>query len=231
MALLDDQSMDIKIEPSWKKALKEEFSKSYFSELADFVRKEYKSKKIYPPPKFIFRAFELCPFGDVRVVILGQDPYHGKGQANGLCFSVSEGIQMPPSLQNIYKEIQDDLKLEAPASGNLENWAKQGVFLLNATLTVRANNPGSHQHKGWEQFTDAVIKTLSDKKENLVFILWGKYAQDKGAVIDRAKHLVLTAAHPSPYSASNGFFGCRHFSKTNEYLKKHGKDPILWAKQ
>ncbi len=221
--------MDIKIEPSWKKALEEEFSKPYFIELAEFVRKEYKSTKIYPPPKFVFRAFELCPFDDVRVVILGQDPYHGEGQANGLCFSVLDGVRMPPSLQNIYKEIQDDLGIEMPVSGNLEHWAKQGVFLLNATLTVRAKNPGSHQNRGWEQFTDAVIKALSDKKEHLVFILWGKYAQEKGAVINRTKHLVLTAAHPSPYSALNGFFGCRHFSKANGYLKQHGKDPILWA--
>ncbi|MDP3729185.1 MAG: uracil-DNA glycosylase [bacterium] len=230
--------MDIKIESSWKEALKEEFSKPYFTELADFIRKEYKSTKIYPPPKFVFRAFELCPFDDVRVVILGQDPYHGEGQAHGLSFSVPKGVHMPPSLQNIYKEIEDDLgrrsrasprELKAPTSGNLEHWAKQGVFLLNATLTVRAQNPGSHQRKGWEQFTDVVIKTLSDKKEDLVFLLWGKYAQEKGAVIDRAKHLVLTAAHPSPYSAANGFFGCRHFSKTNEYLKKHGQEPIRWA--
>ncbi len=221
--------MDIKIEPSWKEALKEEFAKPYFAELAEFVRKEYKSAKVYPPPKFVFRAFELCPFNKVRVVILGQDPYHGQGQADGLCFSVPEGVAMPPSLQNIYKEIQDDLGLEIPASGNLERWAKQGVFLLNATLTVRAKNPGSHQHRGWEQFTDAVIKTLSDKKENLVFLLWGKYAQEKGVVIDRKKHLVLTAAHPSPYSASAGFFGCHHFSKTNNYLKKHSQEPIKWA--
>lgn len=221
--------MDIKIEPSWKEALKEEFSKPYFAELAEFVRKEYKSTKIYPPAKFVFRAFELCPFDDVQVVILGQDPYHGAGQANGLCFSVPEGVGMPPSLQNIYKEIQYDLGLKMPVSGNLEHWTKQGVFLLNATLTVRAKNPGSHQNKGWEQFTDAVIRALSDKKEHLVFLLWGKYAQEKGAVIDRKKHLVLTAAHPSPYSASSGFFGCRHFSRTNEYLKQHSKDPILWA--
>lgn len=221
--------MNIKIETSWKKALKKEFLKPYFTELADFVRKEYKTTKIYPPPKFVFRAFELCPFNNVRVVILGQDPYHGQGQANGLCFSVPEDVQMPPSLQNIYKEIQDDLDLKAvPTSGNLEHWARQGVFLLNATLTVRAKSPGSHQHKGWEEFTDAVIKTLSDKKENLVFILWGKYAQDKGSVIDGTRHLVLTAVHPSPFSAYNGFFGCRHFSKTNEYLKKYKKDPILW---
>ena len=221
--------MDIKIEPSWKEALKEEFSKPYFLELAEFVRKEYQSTKIYPPPKFVFHAFELCPFDKVRVVILGQDPYHGEGQAHGLSFSVPAGIRMPPSLQNIYKEIESDLGLKAPASGNLEHWAKQGVFLMNATLTVRANHPGSHQHKGWEEFTDAVIKALSDKKEHLVFLLWGKYAQEKGAVIDRTKHLVLTAPHPSPYSVASGFFGCRHFSKTNEYLKQHGQEPIRWV--
>ena len=226
--------MDIKIESSWKEALKEEFSKPYFAELTEFIRKEYKTTKIYPPPKFVFRAFELCPFNKVRVVILGQDPYHGQGQADGLSFSVPESVPMPPSLQNIYKEIQDDLGLKAPASrlpeaGNLKHWAKQGIFLLNATLTVRAKNPGSHQRKGWEQFTDAVIKTLSDKKEHLVFLLWGKYAQEKGAVIDRKKHLVLTAAHPSPYSAASGFFGCRHFSKTNNFLKKRGQKPIRWA--
>lgn len=220
--------MDVKIESSWKKSLKDEFKKPYFKELTDFVRKEYKSAKVYPPPKFVFHAFELCPFDKVRVVILGQDPYHGEGQAHGLSFSVPPGVRMPPSLQNIYKEIRDCLGREIPESGNLEHWATQGVFLLNATLTVRAKSPGSHQHKGWEQFTDAVIKTLSDEKQNLIFLLWGKYAQEKGAIIDRTKHLVLTAAHPSPYSASNGFFGCKHFSKTNKYLKTHGNEPINW---
>lgn len=217
------------MESSWKKALAGEFEKSYFSELADFVRNEYENEIVYPPPKFIFQAFELCPFDAVKAVILGQDPYHGPKQANGLCFSVNEKISIPPSLQNIYKEIQTDLGVKPPSDGNLINWAEQGILLLNATLTVRANTPGSHQHRGWEEFTDAVIQTLSDNKENIAFLLWGRYAQEKGAKIDTKKHLVLTAAHPSPFSAYNGFFGCRHFSKTNEYLKKHGKPPLEWA--
>jgi uracil-DNA glycosylase len=220
---------NVKIEPSWKKALSAEFDKPYFTELADFVRNEYQSEIVYPPPKFVFRAFELCPFDKVKVVILGQDPYHGPKQANGLCFSVNEKISVPPSLQNIYKEIQDDLDVQRPSNGNLTCWAEQGILLLNATLTVRANTPGSHQHRGWEEFTDAIIKALSDKKEHLVFLLWGKYAQEKGAHIDKEKHLVLIAAHPSPFSACNGFFGCRHFSKTNEYLKKHGEKEIEWV--
>ncbi|MFA5831459.1 MAG: uracil-DNA glycosylase [Candidatus Paceibacterota bacterium] len=220
---------NVKIEPSWKKALSSEFDKSYFAELADFVRNEYQGETVYPPPKFVFRAFELCPFDKVKVVILGQDPYHGPKQANGLCFSVNPKISIPPSLQNIYKEIQNDLAVQPPSTGDLASWAEQGILLLNATLTVRANAPGSHQHRGWEEFTDAVIKTLSDKKEHLVFLLWGKYAQEKGAHIDKEKHLVLTAAHPSPFSAYNGFFGCRHFSKTNEYLAMHGEKPIEWV--
>jgi uracil-DNA glycosylase len=223
----------IKIEASWKEALRDEFEKPYFTELTKFVRDEYKSATVYPPPKFIFNAFELCPFDKVRVVILGQDPYHGAGQAHGLCFSVPEDVAVPPSLQNIYKEIQSDLGVsppsKIPSTGNLERWAEQGVLLLNATLTVRASSPGSHQHKGWEEFTDAVIRALSEQKEHLVFILWGRYAQDKGAHIDTTKHLVLKAAHPSPFSAYNGFFGCKHFSKTNEYLKIHGEKPIEWA--
>ena len=222
--------MNVKIEPSWKEVLKDEFSKSYFKELTDFVRNEYKSKTVYPPPKFLFHAFEKTPFNKVQVVILGQDPYHGPGQAHGLCFSVPEGIDLPPSLKNIYKEIESDLQLGNPVSklGNLEQWAEQGVLLLNATLTVRAHQAGSHQHKGWEIFTDAVIKTLSDKKEHLVFLLWGRYAHQKGKVIDRAKHLVLESAHPSPLSAYNGFFGCRHFSKTNSYLEQHSLTPLQW---
>lgn len=218
----------VKIEPSWKKVLKKEFEKPYFTELADFVRNEYDNEIVYPPSKFIFKAFELCPFDKVRVVILGQDPYHGKGQAHGLCFSVAEKIPVPPSLKNIYKEIHDDLKIPVPKKGNLGSWAKQGVLLLNATLSVRESSPGSHQNKGWEKFTDSVIRALSEQKENLVFILWGRYAQEKGAIIDAKKHLILIAAHPSPFSAYNGFFGCRHFSKTNEYLKTHGKEPIDW---
>ncbi len=220
---------EVKIEASWKAALKDEFEKPYFTELTKFVRNEYQSAKVYPPPKFIFHAFELCPFDKVRAIILGQDPYHGAGQAHGLCFSVPENVAVPPSLQNIYKEIQSDLEIEPPIAGNLEDWAKQGVLLLNATLTVRAGSPGSHQHKGWEEFTDAVIRTLSEQKEHLVFILWGRYAQEKGAIIDRKKHLVLKAAHPSPFSAYNGFFGCKHFSQTNAYLKAHEKKPIEWA--
>lgn len=224
---------EVKIEASWKEALNDEFEKPYFSALTKFVRDEYKSATVYPPPKFIFNAFELCPFDKVRVVILGQDPYHGAGQAHGLCFSVPEIIAVPPSLQNIYKEIQSDLGVSPPSKipsmGNLERWAEQGVLLLNATLTVRAGSPGSHQHKGWEEFTDAVIRALSEQKEHVVFILWGKYAQDKGAHIDTTKHLVLKAAHPSPFSAYNGFFGCKHFSKTNTYLQSHGEKPIHWV--
>lgn len=221
--------MDVKITESWKKMLACEFTKNYFRELADFVRAEYKTKKIYPPPQRIFNAFELCPFDRVRVVILGQDPYHGPGQAHGLCFSVSGGIATPPSLQNIYKEIHTDLGLPIPKTGNLEHWARQGVLLLNATLTVVANTPLSHHKKGWEQFTDAVIQKLSDERENLVFLLWGRSAQEKGAVIDRAKHIVLTAPHPSPYSANYGFFGCGHFGRTNEYLESIGENKIEWA--
>ena len=221
--------MDIKIEQSWKRALTDEFEKPYFEELAKKVKEEYTSQTIYPPPAFIFNAFNLCPFDSVRVIILGQDPYHGAGQAHGLSFSVPDGTAMPPSLQNIYKEIHSDLGLPIPKTGNLEEWAKQGVLLLNATLTVRANAPASHQGLGWEEFTDAVIKTLSDKKDHLVFLLWGRFAQDKGKIIDATKHLVLTAAHPSPFSAYSGFFGSRHFSKTNEYLTSVGENPIKWA--
>lgn len=219
----------VKIHQSWLNILNEEFEKEYFEYLVKFVKQEYSAKTIYPEGKNIFRAFELCPFENVKVVILGQDPYHGPRQANGLCFSVNEGISLPPSLQNIYKEISEDLKTQMPKTGNLDNWARQGVLLLNATLTVRANTPGSHQHKGWEEFTDAVIKTISDKKGHVVFLLWGKYAQDKGKVIDRSKHHILTATHPSPFSAYSGFFGCRHFSKTNEYLKSISEKPVDWA--
>lgn len=219
---------DIKIEPSWKEALKEEFGREYFKKLTEFVRGEYLSAKVFPPPKFIFHAFELTPFDEVKVVILGQDPYHGVGQAHGLCFSVPEDKEMPPSLKNIYIEIVNDVGGKLPTHGNLEHWAKQGVLLLNATLTVRAHTAGSHQGKGWETFTDAVIKTLSDKKEHLVFLLWGNYAKKKTELIDWEKHLMLEAAHPSPLSASSGFFGCKHFSQTNDYLKKHRLEPIRW---
>jgi uracil-DNA glycosylase len=220
---------DVVIEPSWKKHLADEFSKPYFTELTDFVRKEYKDEIVYPGPKYIFRAFELCPFDKVKVVILGQDPYHGKGQANGLSFAVNEGVKIPPSLQNIFKEIKSDLgELVTNTSGDLSRWATQGVLLLNATLTVRASMAGSHQSKGWEQFTDAVIKALSEEREHLVFILWGNYARQKGAHIDRSKHLVIESAHPSPFSAANGFFGSKPFSNANEYLEKHGETPIDW---
>ncbi len=221
--------MDIKIEPSWKEALVEEFEKPYFKELAGFVRGEYLSAKVFPPPQFIFRAFELCPFDATKVVLLGQDPYHGDGQAHGLCFSVPEHATVPPSLANIYKEIVNDVGGTVSTHGNLEHWARQGVLLLNATLTVRAHAAGSHQGKGWEAFTDAVIKKLSDEKEHLIFLLWGNYAKKKNELIDFEKHLVLEAAHPSPFSAHSGFFGCKHFSQTNNYLKKHGKEPIRWV--
>jgi uracil-DNA glycosylase len=221
--------MEVKIEPSWKKALSNEFKKDYFKKLADFVRSEYVSGTVYPPAKFIFKAFELTPFDKVKVVIIGQDPYHGPMQANGLCFAVNEGSKLPPSLQNIYKEIQSDLgdKPNFP-KGDLEEWAKQGVLLLNATLTVRAKTPGSHQNIGWEKFTDEVIKSLSTNNENLVFILWGNYAQKKGQVIDSQKHLVIKSPHPSPFSAYSGFFGSKPFSKTNEYLISKGEKPISW---
>jgi len=221
-------SEDIRIEASWKLKIKEEFAKPYFKELIEFVREQYKTKLIYPAGKDIFRAFDACPFDDVKVIIIGQDPYHGVGQAHGLCFSVNDGVTMPPSLKNIFKEIETDLGKQAPLSGNLDRWAKQGVLLLNATLTVEANTPGSHQKRGWETFTDAVIQKLSDEKENLVFILWGAYAQKKGQVIDVKKHYVLQSAHPSPFSAYNGFFGNKHFSKTNAYLKSRGIKEIDW---
>lgn len=221
--------MDVKIESSWKTRLAGEFEKPYFTQLVSFVKEEYQSQKIYPPGKLIFNAFDKCPFDQTKVVILGQDPYHGLNQAMGLSFSVNDGIAFPPSLINIFKEIKDDLGTEMPASGNLERWATQGVLLLNATLTVRANSAGSHQKKGWEQFTDAVIKCLSDEKEGVVFLLWGKYAQDKGAVIDTKKHLVLKCKHPSPMSANQGgWFGNKHFSQTNIYLTNRGQKPIEW---
>lgn len=220
--------MNVKIEGSWKKALSSEFEKPYFKELTDFVRNEYKSKPVYPPPEFIFRAFNLCPFDKVKVVILGQDPYHGRGQANGLCFAVGTEVPLPPSLQNIFKEIEDDLGHAVNHSGDLERWASQGVLLLNATLTVVGTQAGSHQNKGWEQFTDAAISALSSQKEHIVFLLWGRYAQDKERLIDHEKHFVLKAAHPSPFSAYSGFFGCKHFSKTNELLEFNGDKPIEW---
>lgn len=220
--------MDVKIEEGWKSQLKNEFDKQYFRELTQFVKKEYSSKTIYPRAKLIFNAFNSTPFNEVKVVIVGQDPYHQPHQAHGLCFSVNDGIKIPPSLVNIYKEIKLDLGTSIPTSGNLERWAKQGVLLLNATLTVRAGLAGSHQGKGWEQFTDSVIDSLSKNRNNLVFMLWGSYAQKKGATIDQSKHLVMKSPHPSPLSAHRGFFGNNHFSRANEYLISKGKSPIEW---
>lgn len=220
--------MEVKIASSWKHLLNEEFQKPYFHQLIEFVKNEYKSQAVYPAGPDIFKAFDRCDFSSVKVVIIGQDPYHGLGQANGLCFSVHDGISMPPSLLNIFKEIRNDLTKPIPVSGDLERWARQGVLLLNATLTVKASTPGSHQNKGWENFTDAVIKKISAEKEGMVFLLWGAYAQKKGEIIDRNKHLVLMSAHPSPFSADRGFFGCKHFSKTNQYLKSKGKEEIDW---
>lgn len=220
--------MDVKIEKTWKTQLEKEFEKDYFLRLTDYIRAEYKQNTVYPEGKHLFNAFEHCPFDQVKVVILGQDPYHEPGQAHGLCFSVQDGTALPPSLQNIYKEIRTDEGIEPLKSGNLERWANQGVLLLNATLTVRAHLAGSHQNKGWETFTDAVIHTLAEKRSGLVFILWGAYAQKKGAFIDQNKHLVLKAVHPSPLSVYRGFFGCKHFSKTNDYLLSKGLVPIDW---
>jgi len=217
-----------KIEESWKETLTNEFGSQYFALLKEFLVREKSKYTVYPPGQLIFNAFQLTPFDRVRVVILGQDPYHGPGQAHGLCFSVPGGIESPPSLVNIFKEIQSDLGIPVPSHGNLEKWARQGVLLLNATLTVRANQPGSHQRKGWENFTHAVIRTLSEKRVGLVFLLWGKFAQEKEALIDINRHYILKAAHPSPFSAYNGFFGCRHFSKTNEILRRHGLEEIDW---
>jgi uracil-DNA glycosylase len=220
--------MDVRIEQSWKRHLMPEFDKPYFANLTNFVRDEYRTKTVYPPARLIFNAFDQCPFDEVEVVIVGQDPYHEPGQAHGLCFSVNDGVEIPPSLQNIYKEIHDDLGKPIPHSGNLERWARQGVLLLNATLTVQAHRAGSHQGKGWEEFTDAAIRHLANERENLVFILWGAYAQKKGENIDTNRHLVLKSPHPSPLSAHRGFFGNKHFSKANEYLIAHGKKPIDW---
>lgn len=220
--------MNVKIESSWKQHLAEEWDKDYFVKLTDFVRQEYRTKTIFPPAAKIFAAFDACPFDHVKVVILGQDPYHDIGQANGLCFSVEPGIPMPPSLINIFKEIKSDIGTDMPENGDLSRWAEQGVLLLNATLTVEAHKAASHQGKGWEEFTDEVIMRLANDRENLVFMLWGSYAIKKGAFIDRNRHLVLTSPHPSPLSAYRGFFGNKHFSKANEYLTLHKKEPITW---
>jgi uracil-DNA glycosylase len=221
--------MNVRIESSWKSKLSDEFEKDYFFSLSQFLKEEYRSKTIFPPGALIFNAFNLCPFNEVKAVIIGQDPYHGPGQAHGLCFSVKEGITFPPSLVNIFKEIQSDTGIPVPVSGNLERWAKQGILLLNATLTVRAHSPGSHQKKGWETFTDSIINILNRDKENIVFMLWGAYAQKKGENIDRLKHLILESVHPSPLSASRGFFGNNHFSKCNSYLEDHGIKPVNWG--
>lgn len=221
-------AIQVNIEPSWAAQLNSEFAKPYFMLLTEFVKQEYQEKTIYPAGGNIFRAFDLCPFDKVKVVVLGQDPYHGPGQAEGLCFSVPKGVKIPPSLVNIFKEQARDLQKPLPSHGNLAHWAAQGVLLLNATLTVEARKAGSHQKKGWENFTDAVVKQLSDQKQNLVFMLWGAYAQNKGTVIDTSRHLVLSSSHPSPFSANRGFLGCGHFGKANTYLGSYGHPPIEW---
>ena len=220
--------MQVRIDESWRQVLQPEFDKPYFELLTDFVRHAYRTTQCFPPAGQIFRAFDLCPFDKVRVVIIGQDPYHDVNQAHGLCFSVQDGVPAPPSLVNIYKELQRDLGKPIPVSGNLTNWAEQGVLLLNATLTVEAHKAGSHQGKGWEELTDAAIQALNNQRENIVFMLWGSYAQRKGQYIDRKRHLVLTAVHPSPLSAYRGFIGCGHFSQANNYLLQHGQMPIAW---
>ncbi|MEM9569779.1 MAG: uracil-DNA glycosylase [Bacteroidota bacterium] len=221
-------AIKVNIDPSWAAQLNSEFAKPYFMLLTDFVKQAYQEKTIYPAGRNIFRAFDLCPFDKVKVVILGQDPYHGPGQAEGLCFSVPKGVKIPPSLVNIFQEQARDLRKPFPSHGNLAHWAAQGVLLLNATLTVEARKAGSHQNKGWEVFTDAVVKQLSDQKKNLVFMLWGAYAQSKGTVIDTSRHLVLSSSHPSPFSVNRGFLGCGHFGKANTYLQSYGHTPIKW---
>ncbi len=220
--------MNVRIEPSWNQALAAEWDKPYFAQLSDFVHQQYRTHTVYPPARQIFAAFDACPFNDVKVVILGQDPYHGPGQANGLCFSVAPNVAIPHSLVNIFKEIHNDIGSPIPPNGDLTRWARQGVLLLNATLTVRAHEAGSHQNQGWEQLTDAAIGQLSSNRSNIVFILWGAYAGRKRQLIDESKHLVLSSAHPSPLSASRGFFGNHHFSRANAYLQQHGKNPIEW---
>lgn len=220
--------MDVKISESWKNLLQEEFNKPYFEELTRFVKSEYSAGQVFPAGRNIFRAFDKCPFDKLKVVIIGQDPYHGVGQANGLCFSVDDGVQYPPSLQNIFKEIHDDIGSPIPSSGNLDRWAEQGVLLLNAVLTVRAHQAASHAGRGWEQFTDAVVRTIAQRKEGVVYMLWGNYAQRKGQIADPERNLILKSVHPSPLSVYRGFFGCKHFSKANDYLIQQGKEPILW---
>ena len=220
--------MNVQIEDSWKRQLSDEFEKEYFYKLTDWVRHEYATQQVFPPGRNIFAAFDASPFDATKVVIIGQDPYHGPGQANGLCFSVNPGIEMPPSLVNIFKEVQSDTGAPIPTDGDLSRWAKQGVLLLNTTLTVRAHTPKSHSGKGWERFTDRVVHELAENRDNLAFILWGADAKRKCDFIDRSKHLVLTSAHPSPLSAYRGFFGNHHFSLANDYLKRHNKQPIIW---
>lgn len=220
--------MEVNIEPSWRRQLQTEFDKPYFADLVAFVKQEYATRTVFPPARLIFNAFNQCPFTDVKVVLIGQDPYHERGQAQGLCFSVAEGVPFPPSLVNIFKEIETDTGNPVPQSGDLTRWAKQGVLLLNATLTVREHEAGSHQRRGWEEFTDAVIRILSERKDNLVFILWGSYAQGKSSLIDSTRHCILKSAHPSPLSAYRGFFGNHHFSLTNDYLRANGKGEIEW---
>lgn len=220
--------MQVRIDDTWRQVLQPEFDKPYFELLTSFVRREYQTKTCFPPARLIFNAFDSCPFPRVRVVIIGQDPYHDVGQAHGLCFSVNDGVAIPPSLVNIYQEIHRDLGKPVPATGNLQRWAEQGVLLLNATLTVEAHRPGSHQNKGWEELTDAAIRALCERREHIVYMLWGSYAQRKGQFIDRRRNLVLTAPHPSPLSAYRGFIGCGHFSQANNYLVQHGQQPIDW---
>ena len=220
--------MDVRIAEDWKQILAEEFNKPYFEQLTDFVRAEYASGEVFPKGRDIFRAFDKCPFESLKVVIIGQDPYHGVGQANGLCFSVGDGVPFPPSLQNIFKEVNSDTGAPIPASGNLDRWAEQGVLLLNAVLTVRAHQAASHAGRGWEQFTDAVVRAIATRKQGIVYMLWGSYAQKKGAIADPNNNLILKSVHPSPLSSYRGFFGCRHFSRANEYLASIGKDQIVW---
>ena len=219
---------DVRIAEDWKAILAEEFSKPYFDELVGFVKQEYSSGVVFPEPRNIFRAFDKCPFDRLKVVIIGQDPYHGEGQANGLCFSVGEGVAFPPSLQNILKEVADDVGSPIPVSGELDRWAEQGVLLLNAVLTVRAHEAASHAGRGWERFTDAVVRAIAERKEGVVYMLWGNYAQKKGSIADKQRNLILRAVHPSPLSAYRGFFGCKHFSAANRYLLSMGKEPIVW---
>lgn len=226
--LYNNYNIPLEVIKNWHNDLKDEIQKEYFQNLIQFLSSDSQKHKIYPPENLIFNAFEQCSFDNVRIVILGQDPYHGMGQANGLCFSVSDDMRFPPSLKNIFKEIEEDIGTAIPQTGNLERWAKQGVLMLNSTLTVRCKHAGSHQKYGWEEFTDTVIKLISDKKENIVFLLWGAYAQKKGAVIDPKKHHILSSAHPSPFSAHRGFFGNKHFSKANKYLEIMNLQPIIW---